>query len=546
MRRVLTALPPALRRRLLIALPLTGSGLIATGLLLPWFTQVFTDRYLIAGQDGWLAVLLAGMAVTALARAALTWAQRQVLLGVQQAAARELNAEAITAFLSADPGALARLDAGAPGHLLRRLHRATVLLYSEVAQGLAELPAAPVLLIVMAWFDPLLAGVALALASLNAVAYAVAARRRSRLGDALAQAGGQVAATVAQDLSLLPTIKVSAGETAVERRWRAAYDAQAAAAHRLALAGQVLAMAPHVASGLSVAALLATGAWRVIGGAISVGDLVACQTLLFSINDALQRFIEASRLYPDAAADLRRQQALLALPQVEPAMIPAPGAAVLPPGAGELRVEEVPFAGLPVRLTLPPGGQLAVAADEPGDVHAWCQALAGLASGAAGSVCVDGMALASLSPPVRAAAVALVDGGGAPLDDSLRENVRLWDRHLDDQAIRRALWLAGFEEALRLPGGLDRPLGRRELSGGQTRRVALAQALVRQPRVVVLEHALEALDIALVRRILQRFAQTGLTAVVVSPRDEVLALCRYRLATAGGVWTVQPQPLRSP
>lgn len=80
MRRVLTALPPALRRRLLLVLPLTGSGLIATGLLLPWFAQVFTDRYLIAGRSGWLEILLAGMAVTALARATLTWARSWVLL----------------------------------------------------------------------------------------------------------------------------------------------------------------------------------------------------------------------------------------------------------------------------------------------------------------------------------------------------------------------------------------------------------------------------------------------------------------------------------
>jgi ABC-type bacteriocin/lantibiotic exporter with double-glycine peptidase domain len=322
-----------------------------------------------------------------------------------------------------------------------------------------------------------------------------------------------------------------------------AYDAQTAVAHRLAIAGQALVMVPHVVSGLSVATLLAAGAWRVTGGAISAGDLVACQTLLFSINDALQRSIEASRLYPDAIAELRRQQILQTLPMVERAMIPPPGAAVLAPGIGELRVAGVSFFNLPVQLVLPPGEQLAVAGDECSDAHALCQALAGLAPEVASSVFVDRMALSSLSPSARSIAVALVDGSGVPLEDSLRENIRLWDHSLDDEAIQRALWLAGFEEALRLPGGLDRHLGRRELSGGQMRRVALAQALVRQPRVVVLDHALEALDIALVRRILQRFDQKGLTAVVVSPRQEVLALCRYRLVAAGGVWTAQPQSL---
>jgi ATP-binding cassette subfamily B protein RaxB len=130
----------------------------------------------------------------------------------------------------------------------------------------------------------------------------------------------------------------------------------------------------------------------------------------------------------------------------------------------------------------------------------------------------------------------LIDSRGSALDDSLRENIRLWDQDSDDEACAQALYLAGFEEALQLPDGLDTALGRRELSNGQLRRVLLARALLRRPHLLVLDDALEALDLPLVRRILQRLKQSGITLIITSPRADVLSLCDWRLQVAAGGW----------
>jgi ABC-type multidrug transport system fused ATPase/permease subunit len=125
MRQLLLALPHAQSRWLLLVAALTGAGLIASGFLLPLFTQLFTDHYLAADRRaGWLGALLAGMAAAALLRAALTWLQRRLLLRIQLAAARALNSATFAAMLHAGPQTLAQLALGSSGYLLRRQQRA--------------------------------------------------------------------------------------------------------------------------------------------------------------------------------------------------------------------------------------------------------------------------------------------------------------------------------------------------------------------------------------------------------------------------------------
>jgi ABC-type bacteriocin/lantibiotic exporter with double-glycine peptidase domain len=140
MRELLLALPHRQSRWLLLIAALAGTGLVASGFLLPLFSQLFTDHYLVAGHRDWLGGLLLGMALATLLRAALTWLQRRLLLRIQLAAARALNRSTFTALLNVEPQALTHLALGSSGFLLRRQQRALALLYNEVAQGFADLP----------------------------------------------------------------------------------------------------------------------------------------------------------------------------------------------------------------------------------------------------------------------------------------------------------------------------------------------------------------------------------------------------------------------
>jgi ATP-binding cassette, subfamily B, bacterial len=145
-----------------------------------------------------------------------------------------------------------------------------------------------------------------------------------------------------------------------------------------------------------------------------------------------------------------------------------------------------------------------------------------------GAVLLDHEDLRGLTRGGVAAQAALVSQSTFLFDDTVRDNVTL-GADLDDDAVWDALRLAqaeGFVEAL--PSGLDTRIGERgtTLSGGQRQRLALARALVRRPRLLVLDDATSSVDPAVEAAILHglRSAELDATVVVVAYRRATIAL----------------------
>jgi ABC-type multidrug transport system fused ATPase/permease subunit len=147
---------------------------------------------------------------------------------------------------------------------------------------------------------------------------------------------------------------------------------------------------------------------------------------------------------------------------------------------------------------------------------------------ASGEVLLDGVDVRRLREGEVSAQAAFVPQGTFLFDDTVRGNVTLGGDFSDDE-VRAALRVAAAEEFVdRLPGGLDTRVGERgaTLSGGQRQRIALARAVVRRPRLLVLDDATSAVDPAVEARILDalRSADRPSTVVVVAYRQATIAL----------------------
>ncbi|MGY1695852.1 MULTISPECIES: ABC transporter ATP-binding protein [unclassified Geodermatophilus] len=147
---------------------------------------------------------------------------------------------------------------------------------------------------------------------------------------------------------------------------------------------------------------------------------------------------------------------------------------------------------------------------------------------ASGEVLLDGVDVRSLREGEVSAQAAFVPQGTFLFDDTVRGNVTLGGPYTDDD-VRAALRVAAAEDFVdRLPEGLDTRVGERgaTLSGGQRQRIALARAVVRRPRLLVLDDATSAVDPAVEARILDalRSADRPSTVVVVAYRQATIAL----------------------
>lgn len=161
-----------------------------------------------------------------------------------------------------------------------------------------------------------------------------------------------------------------------------------------------------------------------------------------------------------------------------------------------------------------------------------------------GSVRIDGEDLADLDTRSLRRFVSIVPQDTVLLSGTVRENVAYGTSELSDAQVRSALSDAQALDLVSGSEGLDTPIGERgsRLSGGQRQRLAIARALVRDPRILVLDEATSALDPrseALISAALDR-ARRGRTTLIVAHRlstvrgaDRIVVLERGRIVESG-------------
>jgi ABC-type multidrug transport system fused ATPase/permease subunit len=224
-------------------------------------------------------------------------------------------------------------------------------------------------------------------------------------------------------------------------------------------------------------------------------------------------------------------------------------------GAARLDVKGVRFGYVPDRDVLAgvdfgvePGRTVAVVGPTGSGKSTLTTLLTRLVDPEEGSVAIDGVELRRLAQGELAGSVALVAQTAFLFDDTVRGNITLGGDYSDDD-VRAALRIAQGDAFVKaLPDDLDTMVGERgtTLSGGQRQRIALARALVRRPRLLILDDATSAVDPQVEARILAglrrqvRSGDADTTVLVIAYRkatialaDEVLFLADGRIADQG-------------
>lgn len=292
---------------------------------------------------------------------------------------------------------------------------------------------------------------------------------------------------------------------------------------------------------LGVLVVLAVGVARVQAGDTAPGDVVTIGYLLTIVAMPIRSIGWLLGEFPRSVVGFRRVSRVLAASgEMEY------GASALPAsGAAALAVEQVSYAyepGSPVLtdidFSLEPGRSVALVGATASGKSTLTTLVTRLVDPDSGAILVDGVDLRDLSAGELARSVAVVPQSAFLFDDTVRGNVTL-GADVSDADVWAALRTAqadGFVAAL--AHGLDTKLGERgtSLSGGQRQRISLARALVRKPRLLVLDDATSAVDPEVEARILGalREGARAATLVVVAYRKATIALADEVLHLADG------------
>lgn len=530
-----------------------GMTLILPGLIIPAFARVFVDDVLLGGQEAWVRPLVLGMVATALLRAALLALEKHTLLRLEATLAVASASRLCWHLLHLPIEFYTQRYAGEVGSRLAIGDRVAHLVAGELPAAALNLFSALFFLAVMLSYDALLALVSLVFAAANIALLQSVARRRKAANQRLAIDGGKVMGASMNGLMLMETLKASGAEgdffekwAGYQARWQMSLQAQSRAS-------LLLNALPATFTALEAAAIVGLGGLRVMEGAMTLGMLVAYQSLAQSFAQPVHALVGLGARLQQLQGDMDRLDDVARVAP-EPASLARPDETANQLAArldGRIELRNVSFgynrAAAPLienfSLLVEPGQRIALVGPSGCGKSTVSRLLMGLYQPWSGEVLLDGQPRAAWDRDRLALSVAVVDQEIALFAGSVRDNLTLWDDTVPDAAVVQAATDACVHDAILVrPGGYDGQVDQdgRNFSGGQRQRLEIARALVNEPRILVLDEATSALDPVVEQHIDSHLRRRGCTCVIIAHRlstvrdcDRIYVLQEGRIAEAG-------------
>jgi NHLM bacteriocin system ABC transporter peptidase/ATP-binding protein len=529
-------------------------GLAIPNLVIPVFLKVYVDNVLVSGLASWLNPLLLAMTIAAIVKALLTYLQQDSLLQVEMKLSVSSSAKFFWHVLRLPQEYFAQRYAGEIASRLQLNDDVAALLAGDVATNLVNILLIGVYAALLIQYDALLTLIGMIIAAVNIVALRIVQRRRVDENRNLLQEQGCLLGVSMSGLQIIETLKSSASESDYFARW-AGYQAKVVnAEQRFGTSSVLLSALPSFLTGLNTAAVLGLGGLRVMNGFLTMGMLIAFQSLMASFIDPVNKLVNLGGRMQEIEGDLSRLDDTLKHqtdPEVTSPRLSRPGEHEHGRLAGHLELRNVTFGysrlEVPLirdfSLTVKAGQRVALVGASGSGKSTVSKIVSGLYSPWSGEVFFDGRPRSAVPRSVLNNSIAMVDQEIFLFDGTLRENLTMWDPTVAQTALVQASRDAGIhDEIASFPNGYDFRVeeGGRNMSGGQRQRLEIARALVNNPRILILDEATSSLDAYSEKHVDDCLRRRGCTCLIVAHRlstirdaDEIVVLDRGEVVQRG-------------
>ncbi len=528
----------------------TALLLVLPGLAVPAFLQVFVDQVLVQRLDDWVRPIVVGVLLAAGLRAVLTLIQQRLLRRLQLKLAVTMASRFVWHLLQLPADFYAQRYSGEIASRIAINDRVAEQLSGPLASTVVDLLMVVFYLLAMWQFDHVMTLLAFGFAAMNFVILRWMSRKREDANRRLAQEFGKFSGVAVSGLQTIRTIKASALESEFFSRVAGHYAKAVNTQQTQITASLNLSLLPRLVSALMSLLILIIGGFRVMDGVLTLGMLVAFQSLVASFLGPVHNLLALETTLQDLHADITRLDDVLVNPHVAASPEPVHDRdPVRLRGAVELR--ELRFGYNPhaaplidgLSLTIAPGQRVALVGGSGSGKSTIAKLVAGLYQPSGGDVLFDGRPRQAIPGAVMANSLAMVDQEILLFAGSVRDNLTLWDPTVpDDQMVQACRDASIHDDLAALPDGYDSALteGAANLSGGQRQRLEIARALAVDPAILILDEATSALDPDTEARIDQQLRRRGCSCLIVAHRlstvrdaDEIIVLDQGRIVQRG-------------
>lgn len=529
-------------------------ALVVPGVAVPTMIKVFIDDVLIGQNGDWMAPLLIGLALAAAAQGALIWLQRTLLARMETKLSIVTTTNFFRHVVTLPMLFFSQRYAGDIANRVASNDAVARLLSGELAVNAINVLAMALYAAVMLSYDVPLTLIALGLAAVNLLVLRLAARARENANRRLLKEKGKVAGVSINGIQIIETLKANGAEGDFFARWSGIHANALDAQQRLGLVTTLASLVPALLSLLTVIAILGFGGLRILDGALTIGGLIAFQSLALSFAQPLSGLVRFGANLQTIKGDVVRLDDVLNYAPDDRTLQGAderePDTAA-PAARGFVDLDHVTFGYNALEpplienftLSIRPGRRVALVGGSGSGKSTIAKLICGLLTPWSGSVRIDGQAFNDIPPARFAEVVSHVDQEIVLFEGSVRENVALWDPTIEERDIVEALRDAAIHDMIAArPLKYDSPVdeGGRNFSGGQRQRLEIARALARNPAVLVLDEATAALDPIAEVEIDDHLRRRGCTCLIVAHRlstirdaDEIVVLDRGRIVQRG-------------
>ena len=517
-------------------------------LLSPLFTRIFLDEILSGKNADWVKWFFIGMGALAVFQFFVVLLQSRYTKRVAGALALKSNKDYLRHLLRLPMSYFAMRHVG---DLQQRMH-----LNQEITNSLIEVLAPQVInigllvlyLFLMFSYSFWLTIIGFVAAGVNLAIVHYFANLRINLIRSMEQSEGQYFSATISCIDNMESIKAAGAETGFFKYWSGLW------AHKFNVNANAdkqqaqVALLPVMANALCSVAVLVLGAYLILQGDLTVGMLMAFQGFMGSFLTPVNELVNGSQKIVEMRSQMERVEDVMKYPEDHRDSEKEILQGKL---GGLLEMKHVTFGYSPIQppliedfnLRVEPGHSVALVGPSGCGKSTLAKLISGLYKPWSGEILFDGRPIESIPNEELTNSVAVIDQNVVLFDDTIAQNIRMWDPSIEDFTLMMACNDAEIRaDIVSRPEGFDTKIvkGGQNFSGGQRQRFEIATALAREPIVLIMDEATSALDPKTEDEVMKRIRRMGPTQIIVAHRlstirdcDEIIVMDQGKILQRG-------------